>query len=221
MLQFFATVWEVFWRALALDEQLLVVAQSAPRGAADLVVVTIVFLAGAAQLLGQSAVLFLNRVRPGRFLASLLLGGAVYLFGLLVWSVLIWLIGSAAGFSASFDLVARQVGLGTAPLIFSIFVLIPYAGPFIGRILSVWTLLVTVGMLRFTYGTDFFTALLIVGAGWLAVVLLNALVGRPIRRLRTQLFRRVADSELNATAQDLLRSIPTADGAAPGVSEGR
>jgi hypothetical protein len=51
------------------------------------------------------------------------------------------------------------------------------------------------------------------------VVLLNALVGGPIRSLRRWIFRRVTDSQLDATARDLLRSIPGADGAL--TAEGR
>lgn len=216
MLESFATfiglVWAVFWRALVLDEQLLQAAQAAPPGMANWVVAAIVLLAGAAQLLGQSVVLFLNRVGPRRFALSLLLNGVIFMLGLLLWAVVLWLVGRALGQRIPLGLVARMVGLGSAPLIFSVFVLIPYAGPFLGRIFSVWSLLVTLGMLRFTYQTGLPTALLIVGSGWLAVLLLNALVGRPIQELRRRLFRRATGSQLDATARDLLKSIP---GAAP------
>lgn len=72
-LRFMTLVWEAFRRALVLDEQLLVAVEAAPAGVATWIVATIVFLAGVAQLLGQSAVLFINQVRPRRFVLSLLL----------------------------------------------------------------------------------------------------------------------------------------------------
>jgi hypothetical protein len=211
LMQFIALVWEAFWRALVLDEQLLFAVEAAPRGRASWVVATIVFLAGVAQLLGQSIVLFVNRVQPRRFVWTLLLNGALFLIGLFLWAAVIWLVGRFFGFTPPFILVLRMVGLGSAPLIFSVFVLIPYAGQFLGRIFSVWSFLITVGMLRFTYATDLPTALMIGGAGWLAFVLLNALVGRPIRYLRKRLFRRVAGAALDTSAHDLLATIPGAN----------
>lgn len=213
LVEYVAIVWEVFWRALALDRELLEVAQSAPRGTASLVVVTIILLAGGSQLLGQSAVLFLNKVKPRRFLFSLVIGGVVFLLSLSVWMLVIWLAGHLFGYEQPLGLIARMVGLGSAPLIFGVFVLIPYAGPFIGRILRLWSFLVTLGMLRFTYQADLLSALLIVGSGWLAVEVLTALAGGPIRELRRRLFKGVAGVELDRTARELLKTIP---GATPG-----
>lgn len=210
IVEFIAQVWEVFWRALVLDEQLLQAVQAAPPGRAGWIVVTIVVLAGAAQLLGQSVVLFLNRVTPRRFVFSLLLNGVIFVVGLLIWASFIWLVGRAFGYTNSFGLVARMVGLGSAPYVFSLFVLVPYAGPFIGRIVAVWSFLVTLGMLRFTYQTNFLNALLIVGAGWLAMTALSALVGRPIQGLRKRLFSREIGASLDNTAQELLKRIPPA-----------
>ena len=43
------------------------------------VVAGIVFLAGASTLLGQSAVLFINRVRRSRFVISLITNGIIFL----------------------------------------------------------------------------------------------------------------------------------------------
>lgn len=210
IIEFIGQVWEVFWRALVLDEQLLQAALAAPAGRAGWIIVTIVVLAGAAQLLGQSVVLFLNKVTPRRFALSLLLNGVIFFAGLLVWSAFIWLAGRAFGHTTSFGLVARMVGLGSAPYVFSLFVLVPYAGPFLGRVVAVWSFLVTLGMLRFTYQTSFWSALLIVGVGWLVMVMLGALVGRPIGGARRRLFHREIDASLNSTAQELLRSIPAA-----------
>ena len=53
------------------------------------IVVGIVFLGGASTLLGQSVVLFLNRVRKGRFFFSLVVNGLLYLLQFTVWGIVI------------------------------------------------------------------------------------------------------------------------------------
>lgn len=208
--EFISLVWQVFWRAIVLDEELLQAAMAVPAGRAGWVIATIMFLAGVSLLLGQSMVLFLNKVTPRRFVLSLTLNGVFFFFGLLLWAGFIWLVGRAFGHTVPLNVVARMVGLGSAPYIFSLFTLIPYAGPFLGRVVAVWSFLVTLGMVRFTYQTSLLIALIVVGVGWVVMVMLGALIGRPIGGLRKRLFRRGIDASLDSIAQDLLRAIPAA-----------
>src|SRR5262249_20931618 len=88
-------LWGNFWTlvggALTLNGQVLLAARDAPR--AYLAAVLLAVLAGISLTLGQSVVLFANRVPPGRFAFTLLAGGVTYLARLLLWSVAIWLIG--------------------------------------------------------------------------------------------------------------------------------
>lgn len=213
MFEFLNLLWEVIWRAWVLDPELLQAAEAAPADQGTWLVVTVAVLAGASQLLGQSVVLFLNRVSPTRFLISLLLYGLVFGISLLVWALTTWLVGTFFGRTEPLWLVARMVLLGSAPYILGVLVLAPYAGPVIGRIIAVWSFIVTLGMLQFTYQTTLLWALILVGAGWLLMVLLTATIGRPIVALRNWAFHMVTGSPLDASPRDILATFATNQGA--------
>lgn len=170
-----------------------------------LIVLGIVFLAGASTLLGQSAVLFINRVRKSRFVFSLVLNGIIFIVSYMVWGVIVWLIGSLL-FKTDPSLLPflRTVGLSTAPLIFGFFILIPWMGPFIGKVLNVWSLLIMLAIVRFNFGIGFWGAALCVGLGWLASLALNNTIGKPIVALRNRMWKRVTGSPLDASAQEIL-----------------
>lgn len=189
--------------ALALDPRLYEFVATNPRS--GWLVLGVVFLAGASVLLGQSVVLFVNRVRRTRFLISLGLNGIMYIISYFVWGVTIGVIGRTL-FAADLTTwsVVRMVGLSTAPLIFGFFILIPWMGPFIGRILNIWGFLILVSVVEFGFGVGLIGALVTVGLGWLAMMLLNNLIGKPIVALRNKIWQKVAGTTLDATAQDLL-----------------
>ena len=189
--------------ALTLDPRLFEAVLNDP--SANSVVIGIVFLAGASTLLGQSVVLFVNRVRRGRFFLSLALNGFMYVVSYLVWGAVIALIGSILFDEApEFGAIIRMVGLSTAPLIFGFFVLIPWMGPFIGRVLNIWGFLILVNVVEFGFQVGLIPALICVGLGWLLMMLLNNFVGRPILALRNRLWIKVAGSSLDASTSDLL-----------------
>lgn len=172
---------------------------------ANSVVIGIVFLAGASTLLGQSVVLFVNRVRRGRFFFSLALNGVMYIVSYLVWGAIIALIGTLLfNEPPPFGSVIRMVGLSTAPLIFGFFILIPWMGPFIGRVLNIWGFLILVNVVEFGFQVGLIKALICVGLGWLVMLLLNNFIGRPILALRNRVWTRVAGSSLDASTADLL-----------------
>lgn len=200
---YFDYLFQVIRYALTLDPRLYGFVAANPRS--SWLVLGVVFLAGASVLLGQSAVLFVNRVRRGRFLFSLLLNGVMYVISYFVWGVTISLIGR---FLFEFDPgpwpIVRMVGLSTAPLIFGFFILIPWMGPFIGKILNIWGFLILVSVVQFGFQVGLIGALVTVGLGWLAMMLLNNLVGKPIVAIRNRIWQKVAGSTLDATAQDLL-----------------
>lgn len=200
---YFDYLFQVIRYALTLDPRLYGFVAANPRS--SWLVLGVVFLAGASVLLGQSAVLFVNRVRRGRFLFSLLLNGIMYVISYFIWGVTISLIGR---FLFEFDPgpwpIVRMVGLSTAPLIFGFFILIPWMGPFIGKILNIWGFLILVSVVQFGFQVGLIGALVTVGLGWLAMMLLNNLVGKPIVAIRNRIWQKVAGSTLDATAQDLL-----------------
>jgi len=200
---YFDHLFQVIRYALALDPRLYEFVATNPRSSG--LVLGVVFLAGASVLLGQSVVLFVNRVRRGRFLFSLLLNGIMYVISYFVWGVTISAIGRFLfEFAPGPWAIVRMVGLSTTPLIFGFFILIPWMGPFIGKILNIWGFLILVSVVQFGFQVGLIGALVTVGLGWLAMILLNNLVGKPIAAMRNRIWRKVAGTTLDATAQDLL-----------------
>lgn len=207
LIQDFFTYLEYLFRAinlaLTLDPRLFEVVLDNPR--ANSIVLGIVFLAGASTLLGQSVVLFVNRVRRGRFFLSLSLNGVMYIISYLVWGAVIALVGTIL-FSdpPAPSAIIRMVGLSTAPLIFGFFILIPWMGPFIGRVLNIWGFLILVNVIEYGFQVSLLYALICVGLGWLLMMLLNNFVGRPVIALRNRMWQKVVGSSLDASTEDLL-----------------
>ena len=200
---YFDALFQVIGYALTLDPRLYEFVATNPRS--SWLVVGIVFLSGASVLIGQSVVLFVNRVRRGRFIFSLALNGIMYIISYFVWGVTIAVIGLLLfEFNPGPWAIVRMVGLSTAPLIFGFFILIPWMGPFIGRILNVWGFLILVSVVEFGFQVGLIGALVTVGLGWLAMMLLNNLVGKPIVAMRNKMWQKVAGTTLDASSQDLL-----------------
>lgn len=201
--RYFAYLWDALTRALALDPTVFQFVEDYPRSA--WLVVGIAFLAGVSTLLGHSAVLFINRVRRSRFVISLIVNGLVYIISYAVWGLVVWLAGRLL-FQVDPPLgqFLRIMGLSTAPLVFGFFILIPWMGPFVGKVLNVWSFLILLAIVEFQFGIGFWGALIVVGLGWLASLALNNTIGKPIVAMRNRLFRLVTGSNLDATAEDIL-----------------
>jgi hypothetical protein len=144
-------------------------------------------------MLGQSAVLFVNRLTPRRLALTVLVNAAVFIVGLVIWAAAIWLSAHVVLESTTpLAMVARCVGLGCAPFLFGILIFLPYAGPLIARILYVWSLLIVLGGVRYVLDAGFLQSLSCVGAGWLLMLLAGNTVARPVVRAREWLRRRAA-----------------------------
>lgn len=169
------------------------------------IVVGVLFLAGASTLLGQSVVLFINRVRKGRFLFSLAVNGLLFIFQFIVWGLVIGLVARLL-FRENPPLgsIVLLVGLSTAPYVLGIFVLIPYMGPFIGKVLNVWVFLIEVVMIQHAFDAGFIAALIAVGLGWLAMLAVTNTIGKPVIALRNKIWQRVTGSPMDVSAQDIL-----------------
>jgi hypothetical protein len=161
------------------------------------VVLAVVFLAGLSAALGQSLVLFVSKVRPHRFIASLLLSAAIFVVGLLLWSLSIWLVGRY-GYSrlVPFPTVLRAMALAFSPYLFSFFVLTPYFGSFLWVALSIWSLLALVIAASVVLELTLWQALLCNAAGWLLLQLLGRTIGRPVLWLSDAMRRWVAGTML-------------------------
>jgi len=189
-------------RALSLDERIFLEAQRGRWGMTYALLV--VLLAGLSEALGQSLVLFASRVKPRRFVASLLLSASLYTFSFLFWSASVWLVGTRVfGEDASFGAILRAVGLGYAPYLFSFFVLTPYFGNPIGLLLSLWSLLAILEAVRVTLDLSYLQALLCTALGWLLLQALHRTVGRPIIAGARWLRRWTAGTPLPTSRQEL------------------
>jgi len=203
--QFIRYVWNGIGMAMRLDPKVFAYVEQYQRSV--WVILVIALLGGASLLLGQSVILFVNRVKPGRFVMSLLMNGIVFTLSLIVWAICIWIIGRFF-----FDnpptvrVVMRMVGLGAAPYIFGFLILAPYAGNFFGRVISVWRFLIVLAGIDYLYPRGFWASLIVVGLSWLLMMLLTAVAGKPVIALRNKLWHRISGSDLDSSVQDILLS---------------
>jgi hypothetical protein len=193
----------VILSALTLNPRALEILEQEPM--AGRLVAGVVFLAGMSTLLGESSILFVNRVRRGRFVISLITNGIVFLISYFVWGLTVYIVARIL-FSVEppIDQFMRMVGLSTAPLVFGFLVLIPWMGPFIGKLLSVWSLLILTNIVAFEFQIGFWSAVLCVGLGWVVSLVFSNTVGRPVVALRNEVFALVSGARMDVQADDIL-----------------
>jgi hypothetical protein len=203
MFDFLWYVWVGITQSMALNPRVADVVVRYPES--RWVVLVIAMLGGAGLLLGQSVILFVNRVRPARFALSLLLNGIVFAISLAVWGLAIWLIGILL-FPAepTMGTVMRLVGLSAAPYVFGLFVLIPYLGEFIYRVLGAWSAVIAAGVTAYSFQVGWWPAFLVVGLSWFAITALSNTIGRPVLALRNRAWQTVAGTSLDASVADIL-----------------
>jgi hypothetical protein len=174
--------------ALALDREALATLASAPLALRSALLVAL--LGGVSLTIGQSVVLFANRVSPGRFVLLLALGALVYAFGLVVWAATIWL-ASTYGFRRPIELapLVFAVCVGQAPMIYGALILLPYVGTGVQRFLAAYALVVVVAALSAVLGIRVWEAVVLAAAGWLLRALLDTLLSRPLGGVRLWLWR--------------------------------
>lgn len=190
--------------ALTFNQKIYEVVSQYPHS--SWVLAGIVVLAGGSTLIGQSAVLFLNRVRRGRFFISIITSGFMLLVTYTVWGLIIALTASVL-----FDenpgiwTIVRLVALSTAPLVFGFLILIPWMGPFVGKVLNIWSGLILINIIQYEFqSAGFWGALTCVAIGWLISMGLERLVGKPLVALRNRMFQSITGSSMDASARDIL-----------------
>ena len=168
--------------ALALDPEAFR-ALLAPAVADPRLGLVVVYLAGLSLALGQSVVLFAERVSPRRFASTLAVQAGLFLAAFLVWALSVWWV-ARVGFDAARPLrdVVAVVGLAYAPQLFGVLVLAPYLGGPLQALLSVWTLLATLVAAAAVFGLTLVQAIACTAGGWLLSQLLQRTVGRPVVR---------------------------------------
>lgn len=193
---------EMLRRALALDASVFRLLAEDRHGLG--LALLVVALAGLSEGIGQSIVLFLNRITPRRFLLSLLLSAATHAVGYLFWAATIWFVGMRLfGREEEFVVVARSVGLAYAPQLFGFFVLTPYLGSLFALIIDVWTLLATVVAIHAGLELTLWQAVACSGVGWLLVQIIRRTLGRPLLAFERWAENRAAGVPLRWKIEDL------------------
>jgi hypothetical protein len=189
-------------QALALDESIYVAVQESRQGL--LIALIVVGLAGLSQALGQSLVLFINQVRPRRFILAMIASTIGYMGGYGVWLASVWLVGVYAfGADVSWIAVAATVGLAYAPQLLAFFELTPFLGNPFGVLLSLWTLLAIVTAVRAGFGLETWQAVAASGLGWLLLQAWRRTIGAPVYALGRWIEQRAAGVPLRYGAGDV------------------
>ncbi len=189
--------------ALLLQSEAFRQIQVLPLGSQAALLVAL--LAGFSQAIGQSIVLFSNRVRPLRFFLSLLMSAILFAFGYIFWALSTW-VASILLFRGDWTTlldVIRTLGLSYAPLIFSFLVALPYLGLPISTLLSIWSFLAFLTGLKAALGLDLWQAFGCGVLGWAVFEGLQRTIGRPLAGLGRWLTNTAAGVNLVTNLKDL------------------
>lgn len=200
--------WELLSGAIALNPEAFSLIQTLPRN--EKAAIYIVLLAGFSQALGQGIVLFTNRVKPFRFILSLLIATILFAFGYIFWATTTW-IASKLLFSedTSYFAVALTLGLAYAPLTLSFFIALPYLGVPISVLLSIWSFLAFLTGLKVALGIGLWQAFWCAVLGWVGVEVLQRTIGRPVAAAGRWMSNTVAGVNLVTNLKDLEKILET------------
>lgn len=202
-LDFIASVGLAIWTMLTLDPDAEAWFTTHPLTLA--VAATVAALAGASTLLGNSVVLFLNRVRGWRFAVTVLLNGVAMVLLYVLQALVIWAIGPLiVGSSPPLLTVLRAVMLATAPMVFGFLGLIPYAGPGITRLLQAWGVLTLWQVVAIIFPGGLLGSLSVTLAGWGVMQLLSWSLSRPVAWVGDRIWRILTGTPSMMTGRDLL-----------------
>ncbi len=180
----------------------------------------VLLAAGLSEAVGESVVLFVNRVSPRRFAISLLISAFIFAFGYLFFALSVYLLARyALRIDAPFSFVAGIVALGQAPRLFGYLAFIPYLGLPISVLLWTWSVVTTIVGVAEGLRLAPLEALLTVALGALILVSAQRTVGRPLMALARLARRQAAGVPLVTNRRQWLELIDSAP--EPGLAEHR
>jgi hypothetical protein len=166
--------------------------------------ILVVLLAQLSLAIGQSIVLFINRVQPIRFIFSLLISAVLYLFEFVFLVLSTWIIYLLFGVvQLPFTVLFTVLGLSYAPLLFSFLGALPYLGFPLLRILSTWHLLAMVVGFSAVTNLGIGLAFSYVAFGWFIKELVEHTIGQPIAKIGRLLAEKVAGVRLAIQQSEL------------------
>ena len=174
--------------ALRLEPAAFQAALTQPGGQS--VTMVLLFLAGLSATVGQSVILFANRVSRRRFAVSLVTFAAMLVFSVIVWVASIWLLANLLfDQQRPFNTVLIIVALCYAPLLYGFLVLLPYLGNILAVILRIWIFLATIAAVAAVYEFNLWAAAACCILGWLLLELASRLPLFRVARIRQWLWR--------------------------------
>jgi hypothetical protein len=204
---FLAHLLQVIGLALRFTPDLAKNVAAYPRPA--LLALGVAMLAGISVLIGDSVVLFVNRVRPTRFAAGLALNGVLFAVSLAVEGGTIWLV-ARYGFGARqpLGMAVLIVFLGSAPLVFGFFSMAATLGPYVSRLLRVWSWLIVVLAVRDGFRLALWEALACVLLAQALIWGMTLAFRRPLGAINEGVWKAVTQASLamSPAAQQKLRS---------------
>ncbi len=189
---------EIIRLALRLDPFVFDEIQKTPSGI--WLAFAVVVLAAFSESLGQSVVLFLNRVQPRRFFVTLAISTLSNIVGYFVWTTIVWLVVLYVfNHPVPMWMVANVVGLAYAPQLFAFFELTPFFGNGFGVLLSLWSMVAIIVAIQSGLNLATWQAALASGLGWALLQLWRRSLGSPIYRFGRFIERLAAGVPLEIT----------------------
>jgi hypothetical protein len=181
-----------FWRAvggaLALRDAVFAAVTTEPGGLA--VALLVLLVAGVSLGLGQSVVLFANRVAPRGFALSLLGSALLLAVSASLWALSAWAIGRLLyGVQIGLSDLYALICLGFAPAVFGFLVLLPYFGNWLFQLMRLYGLAIVLVGVGTVAGLSFWPALVTVGLGWVIFETLTRLPLFDLDRMPLWLWR--------------------------------
>ncbi|MCL6435841.1 MAG: CAAX protease [Leptolyngbyaceae cyanobacterium HOT.MB2.61] len=203
-------VWEILGWVFVLNGEVFQRVTTLPGGIT--LAICVVLLAGLSLAVGQGIILFINRVKPTRFIFTLLVSAILYLFEFLFLVLSTWFICLfPSSISLSIPTLITVLGLSYAPLLFSFLGALPYLGFPLLRILSIWHLLAMVVGFAAVANIGAGFAFGYVAFGWFVKEALEHTVGEPIAQLGKTISDWVAGVPLTKNRAGLAERIQSRD----------
>ena len=131
-----------------------------------LIALALLAAAGFSDLLGQSAVLWLNRVSPRRFLLCLTGGALLFVASAVTWALGLWLCALLFHLPLSLARSFYLVAYAHVPQLFGVLVFLPHFGAYLFHLLRAWVFFNLVVAVGWTTGASLPVAILCALPGW-------------------------------------------------------
>ena len=187
---------------LRLDPEIFTLVQSTAGGL--WVSLLVVLLAAVSEAVGQSIVLFINRVRPWRFVLAQAIAILSHIIGYALWASAIWLaVWFVFGVREPVVATFVVVGLAYAHQLFDFFEMMPWMGNTFGLLLSLWSMAAVVVAIQYGMGLALWQAALTGIISWAGIQLFRRSLGRPIYALGRYIQEGAAGSQMTFSLADV------------------